>query len=164
MLHSGKSFAWVAPSVTPERRVQPTPLGRLSARYAPWHHVSVGSDWVRFVSRCQQVLGELVEGRPEPFKALSSHADDVAIMGAFGGYEQGGEQVSGRLDQHYTAPTPERTSLGSWNLARPARQPGVRHGRSLKISDRPQPQSGTSKIAECRGEDGAMWPLRLRTR
>lgn len=56
------------------------------------------SDWDRFVSRCQQALGELVEGRPEPFKALWSHADDVVIMGAFGGYERGWQQVSARLD------------------------------------------------------------------
>jgi len=40
--------------------------------------------WERFVSVCQAALGELVEGRPEPFKALWSHADDVVIMGAFG--------------------------------------------------------------------------------
>jgi len=39
-----------------------------------------------------------VEGRPEPFKALWSHADDVVIMGAFGGYERGWQQVSARLD------------------------------------------------------------------
>jgi len=42
------------------------------------------SDWEGFMSRCQQALGELVEGRPEPFKALWSHADDVVITGAFG--------------------------------------------------------------------------------
>ena len=47
---------------------------------------------------CQQALGELVEGRPEPFKALWSHADDVLIMGAFGGHERGWDQVSARLD------------------------------------------------------------------
>jgi hypothetical protein len=47
---------------------------------------------------CQQALDELVEGRPEPFKALWSHADDVVIMGAFGGYERGWAQVSARLD------------------------------------------------------------------
>jgi ketosteroid isomerase-like protein len=56
------------------------------------------SDWEGFRSRCQRALGELVEGRPEPFKALWSHADDVLIMGAFGGYERGWAQVSGRLD------------------------------------------------------------------
>ncbi len=47
---------------------------------------------------CQQALGELVEARPEPFKALWSRAEDVVIMGAFGGYERGWEQVSARLD------------------------------------------------------------------
>ena len=56
------------------------------------------SDWDRFISRCQQALGDLVEGRPGPFKALWSHAGDVVIMGAFGGYERGWEQVSARLD------------------------------------------------------------------
>ena len=56
------------------------------------------SDWDRFISRCQQALDDLVEGRPEPFKALWSHAGDVVIMGAFGGYERGWDQVSARLD------------------------------------------------------------------
>jgi ketosteroid isomerase-like protein len=58
----------------------------------------VDSDWDLFVSRCQQALGELVEGRSEPFKALWSHADDVVIMGAFGGHETGWQQVRARLD------------------------------------------------------------------
>ena len=56
------------------------------------------ADWDRFVVVCQQALGDLVEGRPEPFKALWSHADDVVILGAFGGYERGWKQVSARLD------------------------------------------------------------------
>ncbi len=51
-----------------------------------------------FMARCQEALGHLVEGRAEPFKALWSHADDVLIMGAFGGYERGWEQVMARLD------------------------------------------------------------------
>jgi hypothetical protein len=37
-------------------------------------------------------------GRPEPFKALWSHSDDVAIIGGFGGYERGWQLVSARLD------------------------------------------------------------------
>jgi hypothetical protein len=63
-----------------------------------WHHVRVDEAWHQFVMACQQALGDLVEGRPELFKALWSHADDVVIMGAFGGYERGWEQVSARLD------------------------------------------------------------------
>lgn len=58
----------------------------------------MNSDWDDFVSRCQQALGDFVEGRPEPFKAMWSYADDVVIMGAFGGYERGWELVSARLD------------------------------------------------------------------
>jgi hypothetical protein len=50
------------------------------------------------VIACQRALGELVKGRPAPFKALWSHADDVVIMSAFGGYERGSEQVSAILD------------------------------------------------------------------
>ncbi len=58
----------------------------------------VNAGWDRFAATCQEALGELVQGRPEPFKALWSHADDVAIMGAFGGHERGWDQVSARLD------------------------------------------------------------------
>jgi ketosteroid isomerase-like protein len=55
-------------------------------------------EWNAFVASCQAAPGDLVEGRPEPFKALWSHADDVVITGAFGGYERGWDQVSARLD------------------------------------------------------------------
>ena len=57
----------------------------------------MNADWDRFSATCQQALGELVQGRAEPFKALWSHADDVVIMGAFGGHERGWDQVSARL-------------------------------------------------------------------
>ena len=42
----------------------------------------VDEAWDQFVMVCQQALGGLVEGRPEPFKALWSHADDVVISAA----------------------------------------------------------------------------------
>jgi ketosteroid isomerase-like protein len=64
----------------------------------PRHYERVDTDWDHFVSVCQRALGDLIEGRPEPFKALWSHADDVVIMGAFGGHERGWGQVSARLD------------------------------------------------------------------
>ena len=42
---------------------------------------------------------ELQNGRPEAFKALWSHADDVTLSGGFGGtIERGWEQVGRRLD------------------------------------------------------------------
>ena len=42
---------------------------------------------------------ELVQGRPESFKALWSHADDVTLIGGLGGdIEKGWPRVSQRLD------------------------------------------------------------------
>ena len=42
---------------------------------------------------------ELQNGKPEAFKALWSHADDVTLSGGFGGtVEKGWEQVGRRLD------------------------------------------------------------------
>jgi ketosteroid isomerase-like protein len=42
---------------------------------------------------------ELQNGRPEAYKALWSHADDVTLSGGFGGtIEKGWDQVSRRLD------------------------------------------------------------------
>jgi ketosteroid isomerase-like protein len=42
---------------------------------------------------------ELQQGRPETFKALWSHADDVTLSGGFGGdVQQGWDQVGARLD------------------------------------------------------------------
>ena len=54
--------------------------------------------WKEARAQCQAALGELVEGKPDAFKALWSHADDVTIMGAFGGVERGWENVATRLD------------------------------------------------------------------
>src|SRR5437762_13835525 len=53
---------------------------------------------MQFREQVQAALGELVEGRSDPFKALWSHTEEVSIMGAFGGYEQGWSQVGPRLD------------------------------------------------------------------
>jgi hypothetical protein len=50
------------------------------------------------MAACRHAQRDMGEGRPEPFKALWSHTDNVAIMGGFGGYERGWEQVSARLD------------------------------------------------------------------
>ena len=54
--------------------------------------------WKDARPRFEAALGELVEGRPESYKALWSGADDTLIMGAFGGYERGHDQVAQRLD------------------------------------------------------------------
>jgi len=54
--------------------------------------------WEEARAQCQAALGELVQGRPEAFKSLWSHGDDVTIMGAFGGFECGWDNVAQRLD------------------------------------------------------------------
>jgi ketosteroid isomerase-like protein len=54
--------------------------------------------WEEARAKCQAALGDLVEGKPEAFKALWSQSDDVVIMGAFGGFERGWQQVADRLD------------------------------------------------------------------
>jgi ketosteroid isomerase-like protein len=50
-----------------------------------------------FISRCHEALSHQSQGRPEPFLELWSHADDVTIMAAIGGYHVGFEQVSSLL-------------------------------------------------------------------
>lgn len=50
-----------------------------------------------FISRCHEALSHQSQGRPEPFLKLWSHADDVTIMAAIGGYHVGFEQVSSLL-------------------------------------------------------------------
>jgi ketosteroid isomerase-like protein len=58
----------------------------------------VDESWERFMAAVKDAQREMGAGRPEPFKALWAHTDDVVIMGGFGGYERGWEQVSARLD------------------------------------------------------------------
>ena len=41
---------------------------------------------------------EFEKGNPQPFKDICSHADDVTIMGGFGGYEKG---WSGQVEKRY---------------------------------------------------------------
>ena len=60
--------------------------------------IKMRQSWEEARTQCQAALGEMVQGRPEAFKALWSHADDVTIMGAFGGFERGWDNVAQRLD------------------------------------------------------------------
>jgi hypothetical protein len=58
----------------------------------------MSDEWTAFRARAQAALGEMQEGRPEAFKALWSHGEDVSILGGFGGYERGWAAVGPRLD------------------------------------------------------------------
>jgi hypothetical protein len=101
----------------------------------------VESDWDRFISRCQDALGDLAEGRPEPFKALWSHADDVVIMGAFGGHERGWETVDLEHITRHTGDQPVPRTLrctqvyrrenGEWKVI-------LRHADELPRQDQQQ--------------------------
>ncbi|HTU37121.1 MAG TPA: nuclear transport factor 2 family protein [Acidimicrobiales bacterium] len=46
-----------------------------------------------FVDRCHAAITQQSQGHPEPFLELWSHADDVTIMAAIGGYQVGFEAV-----------------------------------------------------------------------
>lgn len=50
-----------------------------------------------FIARCHAALTQQSQGKPEPFLELWSHAPDVSIMAAIGGYQVGFEQVSNLL-------------------------------------------------------------------
>jgi ketosteroid isomerase-like protein len=47
-----------------------------------------------FVDRCHAAITKQSQGHPEPFLELWSHADDVTIMAAIGGYQVGFDAVS----------------------------------------------------------------------
>ena len=51
------------------------------------------------IEQYHQAQKEFVRGNPQPFKALCSHADDVTIIGGWGGVEKGwNAQVEKRYD------------------------------------------------------------------
>ena len=54
--------------------------------------------WSKFVSELVASQSSFVRGDPEPIKRLWSHADDVTLMGAYGGHERGWSLIAPRLD------------------------------------------------------------------
>jgi ketosteroid isomerase-like protein len=50
-----------------------------------------------FVDRCHAAITRQSQGDPEPFLELWSHADDVTIMAAIGGYQAGVDSGRGLL-------------------------------------------------------------------
>ena len=55
-------------------------------------------DWSAFIRRLEAAEADFALGRPDEFKALWSHADDVTIFGAFGNAVTGWSNVAARLD------------------------------------------------------------------
>jgi ketosteroid isomerase-like protein len=76
------------------------------------------------LTKVEAAQTELVRGRPDPFKALWSHGDDVTLIGGLGGsIEKGWGRVSERLDwvaSQYSAGTRQHEEVSrvvSGNLA-----------------------------------------------
>jgi len=58
------------------------------------------SDWDHFITKLEAAELEFVQGRPEDFKSLWSHTDDVTLSGGLGGdIEVGWTNVAARLDR-----------------------------------------------------------------
>jgi ketosteroid isomerase-like protein len=58
-----------------------------------------GADLQEAILRYHSAQKEFVQGNPQPFKDICSHAEDVTIMGGWGGFEKGwAAQVEKRYD------------------------------------------------------------------
>lgn len=60
--------------------------------------MSVADDLHQTVEQVEAAASHFIKGDPAPYKACWLHADDVTIMGGWGAYEKGWEQVGLRLD------------------------------------------------------------------
>jgi ketosteroid isomerase-like protein len=56
------------------------------------------SEFQAFLELVYEAQTELVQGRPEAFKALWSHGSDVTLFGGFGAGEKGWDKVGPRQD------------------------------------------------------------------
>ena len=120
------------------------------------------AEWESFASACQQALGHLVEGWAEPFQALWSHANDVVIMGAFGGYDRGWYQVSSRLDR--TAEVMRATGRTAENVVTVvgddlAYTVDLEH-MTRHVGDRPHPR--TFRCTQVYRRENGKWKVVLR--
>ena len=126
------------------------------------HHDRVDTEWERFAAACQQALSHLVEGQPEPFQALWSHADDVVLMGPFGGCERGWHQVSARLDR--TAEVMRATDRTAENVVTVVGD-GLAYTVDLEhmtrhVGDRPHPR--TFRCTQVYRRENGEWKVVLR--
>ena len=61
--------------------------------------VTLRDDFDKAIEQYHQAQKEFVRGNPGPFKTLCSHADDVTIIGGWGGVEKGwAAEVEKRYD------------------------------------------------------------------
>ena len=93
-----------------------------------------------FIARCHEALTHQSQGNPEPFLALWSHADDVTVMAAVGGYEVGFERVSALLSWASTV-----QSFESWSAESVATTVGGDLGLSVELEHYGQRAEGQDK-------------------
>jgi len=63
----------------------------------PSSATTVRAELDEFIDRCHEAITQQSQGHPEPFLKLWSHADDVTIMAAIGGYQVGFQAVRALL-------------------------------------------------------------------
>jgi ketosteroid isomerase-like protein len=93
-----------------------------------------------FIGRCHEALTHQSQGRPEPFLELWSHADDVSVMAAVGGYEVGFEKVSALLSWASTV-----QSFESWSAESIATAVGPDLALSVELEHYGQHVEGENK-------------------
>ena len=59
----------------------------------PSRATTVRAELDEFIDRCHEAITQQSQGHPEPFLRLWSHAEDVSIMAAIGGYQVGFQAV-----------------------------------------------------------------------
>ena len=55
-------------------------------------------DFAEMLKRYDQAMNRLVNGDPDPIKALYSHSDETSQCGAWGGVDSGWAEVNARWD------------------------------------------------------------------
>jgi len=93
-----------------------------------------------FIARCHEALTHQSQGRPEPFLELWSHAEDVSVMAAVGGYEVGFEKVSALLSWASTV-----QSFDSWSADNIATAVGPDLALSVELEHYGQHVDGETK-------------------
>ena len=65
----------------------------LYQRAGPLPAALSSEDFRAVLQRTVAALNALLTGDPQPFNALWSHADDLSVLGGFGGFERGWDRV-----------------------------------------------------------------------
>lgn len=93
-----------------------------------------------FIARCHEALTHQSQGDPESFLDLWSHADDVTVMAAVGGYDVGFDHVTALLSWASTV-----QSFESWSAENVATAVGADLAISVELEHYEQRLEGENK-------------------